>query len=94
MKTTEASLATAAFEISARAAAAWARHHGRRIEDVDGFSNLLRSRLKAGIHEALDDAREAVNCGRFDLAELTFRASCVLIGIEAAKINFGVASAA
>ena len=96
MQTTESSLAKAAVEISAQAAALWARQNDYYFsdEDVRAFGNLLRSRLKIGIDEALADARNAMACGMVDAAEMTFRASLVLIGIEAAKIHFGVASAA
>lgn len=60
--------------------------HLHKLEaDGDVLSEALAKHVKVRITEALDDAREAIECGMTDVAEQTFVVSMVLAGIDAAK---------
>jgi hypothetical protein len=51
----------------------------------DALSACCRSWAKIKLGEALNDAKEAMACGMPQAAEMTFKASMVQAGIEAAK---------
>ena len=85
-------LVVRAFQIACRGGQEWARQQARTL-DPDEFASTLRMQMKIQLAETMADAREAIKAGMEDAAEQTFRASCILIGIDAAKISTGVASA-
>lgn len=80
-------LGTMAAEAAMRAAAEYIR--GRRVpitdELVGKLTEILRAGLRAGLDDAMADAREAIDAGMGHAADATFMASMRLIGIRAAK---------
>lgn len=79
-------LVTAAADIAMRAAADYILQNGLRDSvDVDTLVVNLRANMKASLDAALNDARAAFECNMDQVAEATFRASMVLVGVQAAK---------
>lgn len=78
------SLGAIAADVAMRSAVAYLHTH--KLEaDVDTLVACLRSHAKARLPEALASAKEAIEAGMAAMAEVTFRASMTLAGIEAAK---------
>src|SRR5947209_5104987 len=77
-------LSNAAAEIATRAAVLYMLQNDLEATDAD-LTSALRARLKTAIPEALAEAKPAIaaNMGRH--AEMLFRLSLSLAGIEAAK---------
>ena len=53
--------------------------------DPDALASCLASWVRAKLPEALRDAKEALDAGLTEYAKLTYNATIVLAGIEAAK---------
>lgn len=91
-----AKLAQAASDIALRAAVEWANVHGKQArahERLDALVAALKGSVERALPGALEDARKAfeaggmvnVRGGLVMVAEMTFKASMVLAGVEAAK---------
>ena len=74
-----------ARRITVQGAREYLNAHNLRIEDYEAFSNALKEGVKDGLLSALDDAKKALDLGMPQVAEQTFAASMILVGIEAAK---------
>lgn len=72
------------FEIATLAAMRYLETHGLTASP-DALASCLTSWVRAKLPEALRDAREAVDAGMSEYADLTYKATIVLAGIEAAK---------
>lgn len=78
-------LASTAATLAMQAAADYFRNFRRFPTDLEAAAVVVRTHLKAALPAALDDAREAIECGMGDVAVATFAASVRLAGIAAAK---------
>jgi len=72
------------LHIAAQAAMQYLETHNLTASP-DALASCLTSWVRAKIPEALRDAQEAVDAGLIEYAELTYKATIVLAGIEAAK---------
>jgi len=79
-----------AADAASRAAADFIRLNGLKVPDYDVASQCLRAEVKLALPQALQDAKEAMECHMSHVAQATFRASMAEAGIKAAK-EFGVA---
>lgn len=78
------SLGRLASDVAMRAFVDYARRQ-RKTFDLDVAIATLRRVCRERVHEALADAREALDCGMGAAAEATFVSSMRLAGIDAAK---------
>jgi hypothetical protein len=83
------SLGAAAAEIAMRAAADYITRKGLKVTDYVALTNALKRHAKAALHEAIKDAKEALDAGMGSAAEATFRLSMAKAGIDAAKEVLG-----
>ena len=72
------------FEIATQAAMQYLEAHNL-MTDPDALASCLSSWVRAKLPEALRDAKDALDAGLTEYAELTYNATIVLAGIEAAK---------
>jgi len=72
------------FEIATQAAMRYLEAHNLSA-DPDALASCLTSWVRAKLPEALSDAKEALEAGLTEYLELTYNATIVLAGIEAAK---------
>jgi len=72
------------FEIATQAAMRYLETHELTAEP-DALASCLSSWVRAKLPEALRDAKEALDAGLTEYAELAYKATIVLAGIEAAK---------
>jgi len=72
------------FEIATQAAMQYLETHNL-TSDPDALASCLSFWVRAKLPEALRDAKEALDAGLTESAELTYEATIVLAGIEAAK---------
>ena len=72
------------LEIATQAAMCYLETHNLTA-DLDVVASCLASWVRAKLPEALRDAKEALDAGLTEYAELTYNATIVLAGIEAAK---------
>ena len=72
------------LEISTQAAMRYLETHNLTA-DPDALASCLSSWVRVKLPEALRDAREALDAGLIEYAELTYEATITLAGIEAAK---------
>lgn len=77
-------LTGAAIRAAARGAAEYLKAHGLTA-DNEALAECLRANIKIRIPDALREAKEAMGCNMGRVAELTFGASMMQAGIEAAK---------
>lgn len=77
-------LASAALEITAIGAREYLAAN-KLTADTNALLACCRSWTKIKLPEALNDAREAIECHMNEVAEATFKATMILAGIEAAK---------
>lgn len=76
-------LADAAIATARMAAVARLRvNHAIPTDDLDG---IVKDEVAKALPEALDDAKEALECGMTDAALQTFSASMAIAGIAAAN---------
>ena len=86
MKTATESLGSMASDIAVRAALAYLKkHNGMTLANCDSLSIQLKRCCVAALPQALQDAKQALDCGMRDAAIATFKASMALAGIAAAK---------
>lgn len=82
-------LGTKAANIAMLASIRYLQGHGWTnaaiSERAADLSLALKALAPAASLRAMDDAREAMECGMVDAAEQTFQATMALAGIEAAK---------
>jgi len=71
-------------EIATEAAMQYLETHNLAA-DPDALASCLSSWVRAKLPDGLSDAKEALEAGLTEYAELTYRATIVLAGIEAAK---------
>jgi len=71
-------------EIATQAAMRYLETHNLAA-DPDALASCLSSWVRTKLPEALSDAKEALEAGLTEYAELTYNATIVLAGIEAAK---------
>jgi hypothetical protein len=79
------SLGSIAAEVAMRAAAEYVRAHNLKVLDYAAAAECLRSYCKVYLPIALKDAKDALDCGMSQVAEMTFKATMAQAGIEAAK---------
>ncbi len=79
------SLGTIAAELAMKAAAEYIRDNKLKVLDYNAATECLRSYCKSWLPMALEDAKQAFECGMTQVAEATFRATMAQAGIEAAK---------
>ena len=72
------------FEIATQAAMQYLETHNLSA-DPDALAPCLASWVRAKLPEAMRGAKEALDAGLTEYAELTYEATIVLAGIEAAK---------
>ena len=72
------------MHIAAQAAMRYLETHNLTASP-DALASCLTSWVRAKLPEALRDAKEAVDAGLPEYGELTYKATIVLAGIEAAK---------
>ena len=72
------------IEVATQAAMRYLETHNLTA-DPDALASCLTSWVRAKLPEALRDAKEALDAGLTEYAELTYNATIVLAGIEAAK---------
>jgi hypothetical protein len=77
-------LVDAACIIAARGASEYLKAHNL-VAERDALARCLKSWVKAKWQEAMNDAKEALDCGMGQYAERTFAATMMQAGIEAAK---------
>lgn len=73
-----------AFGFVVNGARAYLDVHNLKADDKV-LCECIKSWMKINLKGALDDAREAFDCGMSDIAIASFAASMKLAGIEAAK---------
>lgn len=81
-------LGTVAVGIAWKGARRYLAHEGRytpALVNSKALQDALARHVKAKLPEALQDAKEALECGMAQAAEHTFAASMALAGIAAAK---------
>ncbi len=81
----EAQLAKISVEYAIRGATDYLRLNGIEVSDAQRLLDLIRAQVKADIDEALNEAKDAIECNMTQVAECTFRAAMVQAGIMAAK---------
>ena len=81
-------LGTIAAETAMQAAAEYIKANGLKVVDYEVACEALRYYTKSRLGQALEDAKQAIDCGMVDAATMTFKASMAMAGIEAAK-EFG-----
>jgi len=79
-------LAETAANIAIHAAVEWLKVRDMSA-DPESLITYLHVNSKDRIKKALDDAKEAFDCGMHDVGISTFRAEMVLMGIDAAKYS-------
>ncbi len=85
MKTSEVfGVAQAGCRIAERGAVEYLNAHKLQA-DPTALAECLRSWCKIKFPEAMRDAKEAIDCGMVQAAQVTFHASMIQAGIEAAK---------
>ena len=72
------------LHIAAQAAMRYLETHGLTA-DPDALASCLAAWVRAKLPEALQDAKEALDAGLTEYVKLTYEATIVLAGIEAAK---------
>jgi hypothetical protein len=77
-------IVTVAANIAMQSAANYVHSKNLKV-DATVLCEKLRARMKVALFAALDDAKQALDSGMNAIAESTFKASMVLVGIEAAK---------
>lgn len=78
-------LGTIAANVAMKAFAEYVKAHNLKVLDYDAATACLRSWCRIMLPRALDDAKEALDCGMTQIAEATFKATMAQAGIEAAK---------
>lgn len=78
-------LARIAADMAMRGAADYIKLNGLKVADYEVATEIIRAEIKLGIDEALADAKKALDANMGRIAESTFRASMLAIGIRAAK---------
>lgn len=72
------------LQIAAQAAMGYLETHNLTATP-DALASCLASWVRAKLPEALRDAKAAIDAGLSEYAELTYKATIMLAGIEAAK---------
>jgi len=83
-KNPPSNLGETAVAIAAEAARIYLDRHNLAATP-EALSATLRSWVKSNLAEALRDAKDALDANMLQAAEITFKASMVQAGIEAAK---------
>lgn len=79
-------LGAMASDCAIKAAFAYLERHGQMtLENCDKLSDSLRRLCRAALPIALQDAKEALDCGMRETAIATFKATMMQAGIAAAK---------
>lgn len=79
-----AQLADAALRIAARGAREYM--HQRNLDaDAGTLFECVKAHIRTALPEALEDARQAIECNMGQVAEQLFATSMLQAGIEAAK---------
>lgn len=73
-----------AMRIAVKGATEYLEQHKLKANTA-ALAECLESWVKAKLPEALHDAKEAMSCGMDGIASMTFGASMIQAGIEAAK---------
>jgi hypothetical protein len=79
------SLGTIAANVAMKAAAEYIRANNLKVLDYEAATECLKSYCKTRLPIALQEAKEALDCGMTQVAEMTFKATMAQAGIEAAK---------
>lgn len=78
-------LAQAAMRIARHGATHYCHAQNVKIQSPTMLEERLRERVKCGLEEALNDAKEAIDCGMTQIAIATFNATIINCAIAAVK---------
>jgi hypothetical protein len=83
--TTIDAVGAVAANAAMRSAADYFRIQRVTVTDFGRATDLIKAHCKLAVSAALDDSRDAIECGMTDIAVATFRATFIQAGIAAAK---------
>jgi len=79
------SLGSLAVDLCTQSAVLYVRANNLKVLDYEAATEVLKDYCKTWLPQALNDAKEAFDCGMSQVGEETFKATMRQAGIEAAK---------